>query len=177
MDRSRKALFSTPDRLSLDELIVPGDLPPGEVKCRLVYGRHIEHVDFLPYARKTIHSLVLMEAGSLEYPFKYLDRSGIEQFQRSRREYDEVLFVKNGAITDSSYCNLAFLSGETWYTPSEPLLHGTCRERLIHARLIQPCRITPDDLPDFSHVSLINAMLDLTDLVIPVDSIISGDTF
>ncbi len=143
----------------------------GIIKCRIVYDKEIKEVTFQPYTQKPIRSLVLVEAGNIEYPYKYLDRSGIVQLQKGHQDYDEIILVKNGCITDTSYSNLAFLSGDEWFTPAEHLLNGTCRQRLVDQGALQEIRITPRDLFRYSHVSLINAMLDLGEVVLPIKEV------
>ncbi|MBL7139067.1 MAG: aminotransferase class IV [Bacteroidales bacterium] len=177
MDRSRKALFHTSRKLNLLDVPVPADLPSGVFKCRIIYGIQIEQVAFFPYTPKPIHTLVLVYADSFEYPFKYADRSGIKRLLHDHGTFDEIILVKNECITDTSFSNLAFLSGATWFTPVEPLLNGTCRQRLMDQGVLKTRVIKPSDLPQFSHVSLINAMLDLTDLMLPVKAIDQGDSF
>ncbi|MFH1296040.1 MAG: aminotransferase class IV [Bacteroidota bacterium] len=177
MDRSRKALFRTSKKLNLLDVPVPDDLPSGVFKCRIIYGIQIEKVEFLLSIPKPIHSLVLVNADSLEYPFKYVDRSDIERLLDDHRAFDEIILVKQECITDTSFSNLAFLSGTTWFTPVEPLLHGTCRQRLMDQGILKKKVIKPSDLPQFSHVSLINALLELTDLMLPVNAIEPGTSY
>jgi len=177
MDRSRHSLFHSSQQLNLLDIPIPGDFVSGIFKCRMIYSESIEQVEFMHYTQKPIRSLVLVDAESIEYPFKYFDRSAIEKLIHDQSGFDEIIMVKNGCITDTSYSNLAFLSGTTWYTPILPLLHGTCRQRLLDEGSIIVKRITPSDLPKFSHVSLINAMLDLADLILPVEAIELSGSF
>jgi 4-amino-4-deoxychorismate lyase len=164
-------LFPEASPVNLGMIPIPDHARTGIVKCRIVYDREIQTIDFLPYFPKAILSLKLVRAESLEYQFKYLDRSVIEQLLADHKDYDEIILVKNGCITDSSYSNLAFRAGEDWYTPDEPLLRGTCRQRLIEAGILHPVKIRPEDVYQYSHVSLINAMLDLEDMTLPIQSI------
>jgi len=44
---------------------------------------------------------------------------------------DEVVFIKNGMVTDCSIGNLLFFDGHEWITPYIPLLKGTQRAFLL----------------------------------------------
>jgi len=171
MDRSMDAHFPGFKPLNISVIKIPDNCSPGIFKCRLLYDTKIRNIEFLPYSIKPIRSIRLVNADNLEYPYKYADRSGFEQLQKENPDVDEIILIKNGNITDTSYSNLAFLSGHKWFTPSEPLLNGTCRRRLIHHGVLTPIRISSNDLTKFSHVSLINAMLDLSDILLPVEAI------
>jgi 4-amino-4-deoxychorismate lyase len=76
---------------------------------------------------------------------------------------DDVLIVKNGWITDTSFANILFFDGKRWLTPEKPLLKGTQRENLLRQGLIFQANISPASLPDFSKARLINAMIRFED--------------
>lgn len=171
MDRSRESLFPGSGPLDIIEISVPDGASTGIRKCRIIYGNEIKTVEFMHYIQKTVRNFKLVEADNLDYKMKYLDRSDIDELQNKYPDYDEIILVKNGRITDTSFSNLAFLSGKQWFTPDEPILHGTCRQRLIDHQILFPMRICPGDLRLFSHVSMINAMLGLGDCMLPVGSI------
>lgn len=87
-------------------------------------------------------------------------------FERSapfKGEADDVLIVKNGCITDTTFSNVALFDGTQWCTPDTYLLNGTCRQRLIQDGLLVEKRIGPKDLSDYKYIRPINAMLDLED--------------
>ena len=71
---------------------------------------------------------------------------------------DDILIIKNGLITDISFANICFYNGKNWYTPSTPLLKGTCREKLLKQNSIIEKEIGISDLDYFSHFTIINAM-------------------
>ena len=82
-----------------------------------------------------------------------------------------MIFVKNGLVTDSSYANLVFFDGTEWVTPTTFLLNGTCRQRLLSERKIKERIIHATDIPSFTHIGLINAMIDLGELCLPLNRI------
>lgn len=141
-------------------------------KCRFIYDDKTFFYQISPYEIRKIRTLRLTEADTLEYSLKWENRSHIEFHLDERGNADDIIMIKNGWITDASYANLAFFDGNCWHTPSTPLLAGTKRQLLIDREQLLVRTIRPSDLKKYSKVSLINAMLDLDDLVIPVENII-----
>ena len=84
---------------------------------------------------------------------------------------EEIVIVQQNHLTDTSYTNIALFDGELWITPSTPLLNGTRRKQLLNAGKIIEREVLVTDLNSFQSISLINAMIDLEELVLPVSSI------
>jgi 4-amino-4-deoxychorismate lyase len=151
-----------------------GDIPAveGLQKARIVYDEHgIIERTFAPYSIRRIQNIAVVEDNSISYPWKSTNRSMLVKQREKAPSYDEVIIVKNGYITDTSYTNLCFIDGNTWFTPDTPLLPGTMRQRLLDQGIIKEKSIPLSDLHKYQSVSLINAMMDLGDLVIPVNKI------
>ncbi len=151
---------------------VPAEYSKGVARCRVEYGEQIEEITFSPYFPKVIRSLKLIADDTIEYNFKYTDRKSLNLLLEKRQFSDEILIVKDGYITDTSYSNIVFLEGENWVTPQRPLLRGTMREYLLSQHIITEKAIQVTDLVYFSKARLINAMLPFgsgTD--IPVEAI------
>lgn len=142
-----------------DAVQVPDELGEGLYKCRIIYDRQIQNIEWIPYHPSNIRSLKLVEANEIDYAYKYLDRQGLASLFALRGECDDILIVKDGYLTDSYYCNIACWDGEQWLTPHRPLLAGTCRARLIEEGHIREAEIRPKDLPLFSGFRLMNALL------------------
>ena len=72
------------------------------------------------------------------------------------------LFTANFECTDASYCNLVFedFAGQL-FTPSDALLPGTCRQRLIDNGTVIERPIPVNDLQNYKTAYFINAMMDL----------------
>jgi 4-amino-4-deoxychorismate lyase len=80
--------------------------------------------------------------------------------------------VKNNHITDTSYSNLIFKKGKDWFTPKSFLLNGVQRQHLLKTKKIKEAEITLQNIHDFSHFQLINAMNNLDDqLIYPLGKI------
>ena len=123
---------------------------------------------------RRVNSLKVVEDDKIEYGYKFTDRSAIDLLFSRRGECDDILIVKNGFVTDSSYANIIFRkSGGPWVTPLTSLLRGTRRESLLEAGLISEEPVTVDNIRDYSEARLINAMIGIDDSdVIPVANII-----
>ena len=135
----------------------------GLFKFRLLYGNKTCQWEFIPYKLPGIKTLKPVVANSIEYRCKYTDRSSLNNLRQLKGEADDVLIVINGEVTDTSFANIVFYDGSRWVTPKNPLLKGTRRAALLDAGLITEASITPDDLPNFEEVRIINAMIRLED--------------
>jgi len=169
---SRRKLYGLIDELRLTDYInVPEDCRSGVFRCRVVYGRRVVSAEFTPYLPAAVKTLRLVHADTLAYDHKYLDRSSLTGLI-SRDLADDVLIIKEGCVTDSSYANIVFTDGRQWVTPDTPLLYGTMRERLMLDGIIKADRITIDTLGQFTHFRLINAMLGFDSPLLPIENII-----
>ncbi len=135
----------------------------GLFKCRVVYDTEIRKVEFVPYSLPKIRSLKVVMADNLNYSFKFLDRENLNDLFHQRENADDVLLVKQGLFTDTSFCNVLFFNGRTWLTPAHPLLKGTQRQFLLENELIQTADIRPQDLHHFTKIRLVNAMIRFED--------------
>jgi len=160
MIRSSKELFGTDTKICLrEQLAVPEQFSKGIIKCRVEYGPDIENITFSNYVKREIKSLKLIENNEISYPYKFTDRQLLNSLREKRGETDEILIVKNGLITDTSFTNIAFFDGGHWFTPDSPLLPGTMRSYLLYRKVLIEQRITPSLLNQFSCARLLNAML------------------
>ena len=156
-DKSRKRLFGTEKNLELSNLITTAP-SRGLYRCRIVYDREIQSVEYLPYTPKEIRQLRVVSA-KIEYPCKYLNRDNFNTLLRENSDVDEILIEKDGLLTDTTISNIAFYDGNTWFTPQKPLLEGTMRAKLIDEGFLKRKEITKEELPRYTQVALINAMI------------------
>ncbi len=173
-NKTRKELFNKGPVVDLStKIIIPAYAGNGLFKCRIEYDDHIRKIDFHPYKIKRIRTLKLVEAGDLDYSYKFINRSGINTLLEQKNGCDDILMVKDGIITDTSYANIIVRGNDRiWYTPSGFLLRGTKREYLLNRGLIREKIITPASLKRFRELRLINSMLDIDDTdSIPVRTI------
>ncbi len=149
--------------------------PPqnGLYKCRLSYGEELSVPEFLPYHKKNIQSLRLVESNNIEYSLKLTDRSSIQNLFEQRNDCDDVLIIRNGLVTDTSYCNIIFENEMGLFSPQNPLLKGVQRALLLQQRKIETAIIRVDDIKKYSFFYLINAMIPLEEAKkIPVENIV-----
>lgn len=172
MNLSRQKLFGSDKDLHLSGfIIVPEEYKAGIVRCRVIYGDSIVSIEYSNYFPADIKTLKNVHAGSLKYDLKYLDRNELTSLI-NKELADDILIVKEGCITDSSFSNIAFTDGRSWKTPDTPLLRGTMREKLLNEGIISTQRITVDDLNRFTHFRLFNSMLGFNSPVLPVSNIL-----
>lgn len=135
--------------------------PPkeGEYKCRVLYEKEIESIEYLPYQRKEIRSFKLLHSDII-YDLKYENREEINALLQHKSSADEIIIIKNGLVTDTSIANLAFFDGESWLTPKVPLLKGTARQRLLDEKRIRCADISHTQIQNYQKIAVMNAMVD-----------------
>jgi len=160
-NEARSEAFGVITPIDLQEVIViPETLGNGVYKCRVLYEKEIEAVEFQGYTIRPVKSLKLVDGGDIDYHLKYENREALAQLMAQKGDADDILIVKNGFITDTSYSNIAFFDGKQWLTPDTYLLNGTQRQRLLAEGILKETPITPADLQLFTMAKPINAMLD-----------------
>lgn len=173
MNKTRLEVFRQPTPLLLNDVFKGIKAPSGLAKLRFVYDEAgIHDISCTPYTRKNIHSLRLVTANDIDYRYKSVDRSALNQLKEKQGECDEILIIRNKHITDTSYTNVALYDGKQWFTPSTPLLRGTMRQSLLDRGLLQERELLVSDLPNYKQISLFNAMMELGEVVLPVNKII-----
>ncbi|MCB0662850.1 MAG: aminotransferase class IV [Saprospiraceae bacterium] len=158
MEYSFSSLFPGARPHNLSAILQQATFQDGWLKCRIEYDASDYDLSVLPYEKATFNHIVFQEIGSFTYPFKFADRAWINNFEKEVPDKTALLFLKEGKVTDGAYFNVAFKNGDEWLTPYQPLLKGTCRERLIQNGTLQTAVIKKADLHWFSAVRLFNAM-------------------
>lgn len=161
LNDTRYSHFGEKSEWDLTQLItVPENFKKGLFKCRVTYGEQIEKIEFEPYQPRLVQRLRLVNDDTIEYSFKYRNRALLNELFSQRGDTDDVLIIKNGFVTDTSYANIVFWNGQQWSTPDTFLLAGTQRARLLEEGKIFEQKIRAQDIPKYSHARLINSMLD-----------------
>lgn len=159
LNETRKAFYCADNEIDLKSYIkIPENFKKGIVKCKVEYAIEILDIHYSLYIPKNISTLKLMESG-IDYTYKSVNRMELEMLQKKALPADDVLIVKNGKISDTSFSNIIFYSNGQWYTPDSPLLEGVQREFLLNKGLIEEIEIRKEDLKNFDYCMLINAML------------------
>lgn len=173
MDESVLDLFHQKNNLDLGHFLETLQYPKeGLFKCRIVYNTTLCQAEFVPYVPKSVNRLKIVVADDLTYGYKYADRTALNELFTLRDNCDDIIIVKNGLVTDSSYSNLVFFDGSHWITPAKPLLKGTMRQQLLDIGKIKAGRIRADDLKDFQRCRLINAMVEFEGPELSVSNLI-----
>lgn len=163
MNRSCKELFGSKKEIDLTrEIIILPDITDEIYRCKVIYSKEIDKIEWTKYAAKNIKRLKTVKADDVEYFHKYLDRSIFEKLRMENNcsTNEDILIVKNGRITDTSFSNVGLFNGKEWLTPKFPLLKGTKRSKLIKEKKIIEKDILLQDLTDYERIVLINAMLE-----------------
>lgn len=172
MNETYHHFFPTSEIPSISHWLHDMTRPEGITKVRIVYGKEgIADMTLQPYTPKPIHSLKLVTDDTIDYSYKSTNRSHLNRVLAQKENCDDVIIVKNGLLTDTSYTNIALFDGKRWITPRTPLLKGTMRARLLAEGKITEQDITPHDIDRFRSIALFNAMLDMGSIVVDCSKI------
>ena len=172
LNRSRRELFGSKNEIDIKEIVsLTSLITEGVYKCTITYSAEIADVQFQPYIIRKIETLKIITDNKIKYSYKYADRTELNEILERKGGCDEIIIVKDNMITDTSFSNLIFFDGLTWHTPVSPLFKGTKREKLVSLGLIKEAKIGINDLVKYNKVGLINAMLEMGDIVIDVANV------
>ena len=141
----------------------------GLYKCRVLYDElGLYLIEFIPYQLPVINSLKQVNTTLEAMRYKSAERSVFEQLFAQRGACDDVLLVRNGLLTDTSYANIALFDGAKWVTPRLPVLYGTNRAYLLDKEMIVEKDIKASDLHENQKILLFNAMIEFGELEISI---------
>lgn len=144
------------------------------IKCTITYNTELVKTKITPYTKKKVIKLKCVYDNHIEYNFKDADRNHINTLYSRKEACQDILIIKNGKITDTSYCNVALLKEDKWYTPKSSLLDGTQREKLLQSNTISKLEIHISEIKQFQKIALFNAMIPWEERIeINIDNIIS----
>jgi len=170
MNRTMISFFNTSMFIELWTGDIPWELQTGVVKCRITYSHCSVNIEYEKYHMRKIDSLKLIKDNTIDYSFKYADRRPLIHLLDQKGACDDILIVKNGFITDTSYANVVLKNSSGLYTPSTCLLTGVKRQLLIDRNIIRKKEIHYSNLQNYDQLYLINAMIDIEDEVsLPVN--------
>lgn len=159
VNRARRQLYGEVKDLDLQSVKIPPKFRNGEVKCRLAYGMSLAVPSFSCYQRREVNTLQVVECAYFDYKLKYQDRTKIDLLFNNRGSCDDILICIDKRITDTSYSNVVVYDGHHWWTPHNPLLGGTQREKLLQEGKIREKKIDLGDLWKYQSLVLVNAMM------------------
>lgn len=171
LNATRRHFFGDVPEIDLSSFI-GAEGRTGRVRCRVTYGERIAGVEYFPYRVRPVNRLMLVECGGMDYRYKYADRSVFEPLLAQRGVADDVLIVRDGLLTDTSFTNVALWNGTDWLTPARPLLEGTKRRYLLDRGILTAADIPVSEVANFRCICLFNAMLRFGEVVLPCECII-----
>jgi 4-amino-4-deoxychorismate lyase len=159
LNRTRKEVFGLSDTINLNDFLINPPIDDSVYRCRVSYDEYILSVDFFEYQLTTHKSVKIFDAGNYDYAYKSEHRAFLNDALTDSGA-DDVLFIREGKPTDSTYANLALFKNGNWYTPDTYLLNGVKRQFLIKQGLLKPMEISIKELDTFEKISFINALRD-----------------
>ncbi len=157
------AFFSEWEPFDLADEIAKIELPSqGIHRLRITYTEDPQTIEVLPYEAKNVQKFKLVDAGEIDYGFKWAERGFFQSILEQHPEADEVIFHKDGIIQDCTIANLAFLKDGIWYTPEAPMHWGTTRARLLVEDQVEETDILVSELDQYERICLINVFRPLS---------------
>ena len=154
-------------------IVVPPNARNGIFRCRIEYDSIIRKVEFSSYSAKEITTCSIVHDNTIDFSYKYVNRSRLNALLQQAGT-DDIIIIKNGMVTDSSFCNLVFANSQgKLFTPSTPLMRGTCITRLVQSGLVTEMPITEVMLRTFVSVRFVNAMRGLEQIALSISKLIS----
>lgn len=170
MNQTRKVFFQNGSDMQLSSLLTPS-LYSERTRCRIEYDEEIVRIEYIPYQLRPVYNIKAIQSDTLDYRFKYADRSVLDHLFKQKGNADEIIIIQDKRLTDTTICNIALWNGQEWITPAEPLLRGTMREKLLSEQKITKGTIHIEELNKYQRIRLFNAMIDFGEVELPVSAI------
>jgi len=146
-------------------------------KWKIEYNEQNIHSTLTEYIPRHINTVKFIKINAdFDYSYKFVNRTYFDLLKTENHEFDELIFVKNGFLTDATYANvvLEHINTGELHTPIIPLLNGTKRQSLINDKKVILKSINVENIFEYKRILFINAMLDLnsnTHLQVRKDSV------
>jgi 4-amino-4-deoxychorismate lyase len=161
VNKTIKHFFGEQKIINLSELlIVPEEAKKGLFKVKVIYSNTIESVEYQTYTIKNHAKIKLLKDNLISYKFKDCVRTSLERDLILDDEIDDVIFIKNGKLTDASYSNIILFGQKKWWTPKSCLFQGVKRTSLISNKMVFEKDIKAEDIMQYEKIGFINAMRD-----------------
>jgi 4-amino-4-deoxychorismate lyase len=162
IDLTSKA-FSINSKIELKDISIPNFNDDLVRKCRIIYSKDDFSVSFSEYKQRKIENLKVVFDDTIDYSYKFENRDRLNSLFEDRGGCSDIIIVKNGCLTDTSFSNIVLFDGDKYFTPSSFLLNGTMRQKLISDKIIFEKEIKLEDIHSFKKLYLINALNSLED--------------
>lgn len=165
-------MFSINSKIDLKYISIPNFNDDLVRKCRIIYSKDDFSISFTEYKQRKIESLKLVFDDTIDYSYKFENRDRLNSLFEDRGDCSDIIIVKNGCLTDTSFSNIVLFDGDKYFTPSSFLLNGNMRQKLLMDKIIIEKEIKLEDIHSFKKLYLINALNSLEDsLSINVENI------
>lgn len=165
-------MFSINSKIELKDISIPNFNDDLVRKCRIIYSKDDFSVSFSEYKQRKIENLKVVFDDTIDYSYKFENRDRLNSLFEDRGGCSDIIIVKNGCLTDTSFSNIVLFDGDKYFTPSSFLLNGTMRQKLLIDNIIFEKEIKLEDIHSFKKLYLINALNSLEDsLSINVENI------
>lgn len=142
------------------------------VKLTVTYDMNIRSFKPEVFQIPNFKSLKIVNGNSIKYTHKEVNKKQINLLRIYKGNCDEILIERDGLITDTCCCNVAFFDGNQWFTPANPMIKGTKRAELLEQGKIIEKDISVSELSRYKKVRMFNSMIDFEDkLEIPISKI------
>lgn len=166
-------VFSINSKIELKDISIPNFNDDLVRKCRIIYSKDDFSVSFSEYKQRKIESLKVVFDDTIDYSYKFENRDRLNSLFEDRGGCSDIIIVKNGCLTDTSFSNIVLFDGDKYFTPSSFLLNGTMRQKLIRDKIIFEKEIKLEDIHSFKKLYLINALNSIEDnLSVSIENII-----
>ena len=166
-------VFSINSKIELKDISIPNFNDDLVRKCRIIYSKDDFSVSFSEYKQRKIENLKVVFDDTIDYSYKFENRDRLNSLFEDRGGCSDIIIVKNGCLTDTSFSNIVLFDGDKYFTPSSFLLNGTMRQKLIRDKIIFEKEIKLEDIHRFKKLFLINALNSIEDnLSVSIENII-----
>lgn len=163
MNHTLQSFFSATFPFSLTEDNIPPEFRKGLVKCRVVYSLNDMAIEYAHYKFRELNRLKIVYDNTIDYTFKYAVRTNFDKLLELRGDADDILIIKNGFVTDTSFSNVVYENAYGLFTPSTFLLAGTKRQSLLNQGIIKEKEIRVENMKEYTKLYVINTMIDIED--------------
>lgn len=166
VDETRILFYPSLPPISLVSSVnIPDFAQKDTFRCRVNYDEVIQDVLFFPYNLRTHHRIKLVEIANFTYAHKWQDRTFFADQLAKYPDVDEILFTRNGFLTDTTYTHILLRKEKgNWILPKTYLLPGTKSKYLLDNQLVDLESLHVNDLENFTQIALINAMRDFEEI-------------
>jgi 4-amino-4-deoxychorismate lyase len=150
-DKTRRELYGCVDRIHLSDYIKVSDNKTYRLK--IIYAQKIEEIQMQEYQDNREFENFSFVDLDFEYSYKFFDRKNIDNYAH------DVIFLKEGYLSDTKIANIAIMLNDTWLTPKYPMLEGTTRARLIQSGFLKEENLDTNSLKIAQKFAIMNSLI------------------